>query len=68
MGNLTDSGLHFAVLPSQLGDPRTNNEQLTIQPYLQSGNADQSHYILRHGIRHQFRLLQPIAKNGRGAD
>ena len=49
MGNFPDAGLYFATLPSQLGDPRTNNEQLTIQPYLSSGNADQSHYIYGTG-------------------
>ncbi len=45
MGNAYDTNLFFYALPSELGDPRTNNEQLTIQPYVASGTGDQSHYI-----------------------
>lgn len=62
MGNLLDPALHFGVLPSQLGDPRTNNEQLTIQPYVSGGNADQSHYIYGNGADATLGYYNPSQK------
>ena len=62
MGNALDPALHFGVLPSQLGDPRTNNEQLAIQPYTSGGNADQSHYIYGNGADASLGYSNPSQK------
>ena len=62
MGNLYDPNLHFTALPSQLGDPRTNNEQLSIQPYISGGNGDQSHYIYGNNADATLGYFNPSQK------
>ena len=46
MGNFADGNLFFGTTPSEMGDPRTNNEQLGISSsYNSSLGGDQSRYI-----------------------
>ncbi len=45
-GNATDSQLYYSAIASELGDPRTKNEQLTLtNPYDATKGGDQTRFI-----------------------